>query len=394
MFSEGIRFLALDIAKNMDALLRPGQRFQAVVQGTASRAFLTLGNAKIPLDLAALNLTPGQAVAVEVGQTEAGLQLQLSPQSASASATASATGALRGMLSGILEGMGALERLAMAQKLTPPQWLDQPAGLRPLMNLFFASNTLATDMQTLTALLEQAGREGLLRPEQLKAFQDLNRLFSADSSSDFQRLLQILADQRGLHAQIARSPRQGKGFKMWQDLVRAQLAQLKNDNALRQHLQSRGQLRTFERASQNVLERFTAVDTQNARVPEAAYHFLEIPFLPGGEITRAQLHFFGEGGGKGGKAKGQVQVAMDLSTTRLGDLWVTLQIASGHCQCYFRATRPEVAASIEEHAEELQSALRKAGYADAAVSAILWDGDSLRETAALMQRFDSIEFEV
>jgi len=81
---------------------------------------------------------------------------------------------------------------------------------------------------------------------------------------------------------------------------------------------------------------------------------------------------------------------MDLAMSRLGELWVTLQTNNGHCRCKVRAAAKAVTL-IDLHREELTEALVRIGFASAQVSVAPWDGDRIRETAALLRRFAGID---
>ena len=83
-------------------------------------------------------------------------------------------------------------------------------------------------------------------------------------------------------------------------------------------------------------------------------------------------------------------VVLDLSMTRLGDLWIALTIARGRCSCRFRAANPAAVQAIRAERDGLIQALQSAGYPGAQVRVEPWDGDRLGEAAGLMRRFSGI----
>ncbi|MCL4694613.1 MAG: hypothetical protein KJ060_19140, partial [Candidatus Hydrogenedentes bacterium] len=105
-------------------------------------------------------------------------------------------------------------------------------------------------------------------------------------------------------------------------------------------------------------------------------------------------HIFGEGGGKG-KAfdPNNSTVVIDLATTNLGDLWISLNMTRGACQCWIRATDVDVVRAVEETAGELVGRLEASGYPGAKVHATLWDGNRIKEAANLLRRFEGISLE-
>jgi hypothetical protein len=178
--------------------------------------------------------------------------------------------------------------------------------------------------------------------------------------------------------------------------LRGRLARLRTDEALTRFLENRGLAREFQGAAERVLDRLTGQQLQNTRGIEHAYHFLEIPAAPGGPFSSIQMHVFGEGEGRGRRFDRNTNVVLDLSTTRLGDLWINLTLCGGDeraCLCAIRTTDPAAADALAREADDLTQALQGAGYANAQVRVERWEGDRLQETANLMQRFSRVELE-
>jgi hypothetical protein len=174
--------------------------------------------------------------------------------------------------------------------------------------------------------------------------------------------------------------------------LRGRLSLLRNDAGFQRFIQAADESSGFDRAVSHILERTSGAQLQNLRAFEQAYLFFEIPFASGSPIHHAQIHIFGDPQGKrGGFDANQAAIAMDLSTTHLGDLWVNLSLIRRYCTCAFRACAPQVVAAIEAHGAELTQALTRVGYRGASVYASLWDGNRLQAVAELMQRFAALD---
>jgi flagellar hook-length control protein FliK len=86
-------------------------------------------------------------------------------------------------------------------------------------------------------------------------------------------------------------------------------------------------------------------------------------------------------------------VAIDLETTRLGGLWISLAIHQGECRCWIRAQTPEAVRAIDAHASELAERLKSSGYRNAQVSVSLWRGDRVSEAVNLLAHFRGVNLE-
>ena len=178
--------------------------------------------------------------------------------------------------------------------------------------------------------------------------------------------------------------------KIVQD-VRTQIERLRQNDGFAGFLRQTGQQAHFDQATQRVLDRQTGGQLQNLRGQEAPYLFFEVPFPPTAPIRNAQIHVLGEGRGRKQRFDPQnAAVAIDLTTTQLGDLWITLAIHQGACRCRIRARTPEVVRAVAAHAPELTERLGAAGYRDARVSASLWDGDRISEAVGLFAQFTGV----
>lgn len=176
--------------------------------------------------------------------------------------------------------------------------------------------------------------------------------------------------------------------------MRTQLGRLRRNGPFVEFLRQTGQQTNFDQAAHRVLDRSSGTQLQNLRGLDLPYQFLEIPFPPHAPIRNAQVHIFGEGRGRQQKYDPQnTAVAIDLTTTRLGDLWISLAIHQGVCRCWIRARTSEVVRAVETHASDLADRLSGLGYPGTRVRASLWNGDRLSEVVSLVAQFKEVDFQ-
>lgn len=378
------------------SLFRAGETLRAVVEGNRPNLALLVGGTRIPLSDPG-SLAPGQTVFVEVTETAQGLQLRLLPQGRQAAAGQPPAEPLANLVAAVLESLGAIRVAQSPEQLLPAQLPHTEAAVRSLLSLFALRGTFGQDLQQIADLMAQAAGAGALSQDASgQAVAVLAQLLAA-APGGLKDLIERLVGQSGRTAEgriahaLATGDLQGLEEALRGDL-QAVLSSLRNDEVLGAFLRRAGQLRVFQGAVGRVMERVSGGHLQNLRALDQPYVFIEIPFGPGSAIVRGQIHFFGEGAAKRRRIDPKnATVAFDLSTTRLGDLWITLRAAKGYCNCRLCATFPAAVEAIEKASEDLSDALRKAGYERATVSAALWDGDRLREVALLMRRFSGID---
>ncbi len=381
--------------------LRAGQVLNGMVDGTRPHLSVLVSGTHVALPETA-NLVSGQPVSIEVVETAQGLQLRISPRSdasgqgaLAASATGSGAMPMAELTSRLLEALYGIRMPEGAERLIPPALPQNEAAVRIALAAFAGRTSLGQDLQLISDLVGQAaGPGGTLSEANQAALAALSQYVATDSEGleSLIRDLQVLA-ARPNEARIAAALAKGTGQAAGEGErgLREVLAGLRQDETLAGRLRGIGQLRAFQETADRVVDRLTGAQLQNLRGTDQAYYFIEVPFGPETGIRRAQVHFFGEGGGgrRGFDARNSM-VAFDLSTTHLGDLWISLRAAHGFCECRLSATSPEAVRAIEDAAGELDSALREAGYERVNVKAALWTGDRLAEAAALMRRFSGI----
>lgn len=350
-----------------------------------------MAGSKISLE-SNVQLLPGQAVSVEVHETDNGLQLKITPQQVPAASQGSSS-QLATALSSIIKSFPALQSLENPEQLLPANIPPTEAAIRNLFALFATRQSMTEDLQFLTSLLTQAADSGIIPQEYATDFSAIISRFIAGNADNLQSILQQLVGNTGINieAQIASALASGNIDELLNKLrgsLRWQVARLRGNEALMKFLQGSGQLRAFQNAVESIIERLSGSQLQNLRSLEQSYLFLEVPFTEDSGINRAQVHFFGKGGGKGQRfdAKNST-VMLDLSTSKLGDLWIALQMVSGHCTCTLRAANPESVELINAASSELAEALDEAGYPNARVVVGQWRGNRLQEVANMMRRF-------
>ena len=375
------------------ASFRPGQTLQGIVQGTPDGLVVQVAGVRVPIESGAA-LEAGQSVLVEAAQSEAGLVLRLTPleQAGTAPTPEAAAGArlIQSLLAPILESLGAVLPEEAAARLLPANAPLTETTLQRLVSLFVSRATMGPDLRHIAALLSQAAAAGAIPPDVAEEFSGLAARFVLSESGGLPGPLEAMA-RAGAEAQIAQAIASGAVENLLERLesdLRAQVSRLRGNAALARFLRGLGQLRSFENAVARILDRLDAAQLQNLRTFEQPYLFIEVPCDPDGALRHFQVHFFNEGRGKRRAFDWQnATVAIDLSMTRLGNLWISVKIVRGRCSCWFRATRADVVQAIENNADELAAALDRVGYPNAEVKAMLWDGNRLETVANLMRRF-------
>lgn len=372
--------------------LKPGQMLQGVISENEGALFVLVRGQKIPVE-AHQALAAGQRVTVEVVKGADGFALRITPQPAQTATPQPqtlppATDALRSALFDALKTLGALSRANVAVRV-PPTWLPPSAdAVRQLMSLFVLRDTLGPDIRQIAQWVQQAVSARALPAQTLEG---ILFLFSGADAPKMAARLRELVRYRASEAQLA-SIASGEDPEtvlsgLERDL-RTVLRRLIEDESFQGFLRGHGKLRAFQQMAQRTLDRLDGAAAQNVRGIEQPYAFLELPMPPEGPVRHAHVHFFSPGRGSG---REHALVALDLDTTALGGLWVTLYTTPSQCNCHFRATAQDAVDAIEASADELAVALREAGYPTPRIAASLWDGDRLSAVAELLGRLDGVD---
>jgi len=378
--------------------LRPGQVLQGTIAGVPGELELRVAGLRASLD-SSVALSAGQIVSVTVESAENGLRLLVLPIAAPDETQGSTTGeVVNTALAQVLDLLDAAPGLReTAAELLPVNLPATQPEIAALLRLLTTRGTVAEDLQQLATWVAQGADEGALAPELAAQIALLARELVPAGSDDLDRVVREWGTRtsRPLEARLAEALEAGSVGDLPQILehdLRAVLLRLQGDDTFRQWIARHGLLGSFDGALERILERAVAGSMQNLRAFEAPYLFFDLPLPPGAPLTRAQVHVFGEGGrGRHGFDRQNASITLDLSTQRLGDLWISLTITGGACTCIVRATSEDTFAAMTAASAELSQVLADAGYANAAVQVTLWSGNRLEETAHLLRRFSGLD---
>lgn len=422
----GAFFLPADLS--IPDLLRPGTMWRGVVENAPDGTLeLHVAGARIPVSDTS-QLIAGQAVRVDVRQTQQGIQLQVTPlvssestgqtqpavpapvqASAQASAQPSSAStpapALADMISVVLESIGAMQNnipsgLDIAASLVPADFPRNEEALRTLLSLFVTRSSIGEDFAQIANLVSLASASGALPQSVAEEAAAALVLFTSWEPKDIRIALeQLLANTaRSSESRIAEALASGKPediLRLLQGDTRTLVSRLLTNDAFKGFLRKTGQTQVFQDAAERVLDRVTASHLQNLNGREQSYAFLELPCVSGQPVQQAQVHFVSQGGQQKHAWDAQnAVVALDLSMSHLGNLWITLQIVGGRCSCRFCVTTPGIGDVIRHEAPALAKGLENAGYPGAAVHVSVWDGDRLREAARLVRTLSGINVTV
>lgn len=381
-----------------DAALQPqvGQVLQGMIQATNEGLFLIAGLVRVKVPPAP-DLIPGQPVTAEVvarNASDGSIQLRITPR-----ATPSTTqptvpqSALADMANAILRVLGAVDLPENTAALLPPQLPQTPEAVRAALSFFSARAQMGADIEQVATRIQEAVQTGVPIPAETRAAAALLTRLVASEPDSFEPVLRQWLSESGAstEARVAQALTSGSPDRLSaliQTDVRVALAQARNDPVLTNFLRARGELPGFQDALTRIANRVDGSQLQNVRGTDIPYWVSAIPFAPGGAIRDGLVHFMPEGRHAHGEAAaGYATVALDLSTTRLGNLWVTLQVGGGECRCRVQASETTAVEALQAATKELETGLIQAGYARPTIQVARWDGNRLRETATLLQRY-------
>ncbi len=393
-------FVIENVALPRGLALRPGATFPSAIRGESGSLFLFLAGKKLSLP-ESVPLEPGQRVRVEVARTQPEVVLHITPRPRQLlDAPQKTPDLLFELLPRLLRQLGGTLPPQGSKGHAPAALGSKALAVHELLSLLMGRGGAGSSLEAVTSILRQAQAAGAsLAPGTRELAKLLSELLTL-KIRDLPALLQKLADdaRASTEARVARSLRSGHGRELAADLkedLKAQLSRLLGDRALTKFAESVGKRGAFDAAIKALVSRLSARDLQNLRALEHPYLFFEVPFGPKAPLRRALVHFFGESRRRRGRDRDidfrNASVVLDLSTSKLGDIWVTLEAHGGRCRCRFRAERRETLAIIQEASPSLSSALKAAGYEDAIVETSEWRGDRLSETARWMRTLSGID---
>ncbi|MCC6694165.1 MAG: hypothetical protein IT365_00915 [Candidatus Hydrogenedentes bacterium] len=303
------------------------------------------------------------------------------------------------VLTQVLKSFAQLDAVREAVHLLPKALPRTEHAIRLILSMHFSRGAVGKDLAVVASMLGQAADAGVLSEAEFSTLSSVVRMAGAAPEDDLELLVRRAVSQSGrsLESRLATAIAAGNVEAFLEELkgdLVVQLSRLRANEHLASHLRKTGRFADFQSAIERTLERLSGGQLQNLRAFELPYYFLELPLDPQSPITHAQIHFFGEENERGREFnKENATVVFDLSTTRLGDLWISMGPVQGICHCWIRATDAEVVRLVDDTATELAQRLESCGYAGAQVHATLWDGNRLRETANLMRRFEGISLQ-
>ena len=370
--------------------LRVGQTFQAVIQGQPGSLSVVIGGTRVAIgDLP--QLAPGQVVSGEVSRVDSGLQIRISPQPAAPAGQPASTASLPQVVANVLQSMSALGAAQDAAHVLNASMPANEAAVRNVLSLFLSDAQTGTDLQMLLGAVNDAARAGALTQTLADNFGLLVSTLVFAGDRDLRALLQAWRRSgRTIEGRLAMAMQSGRLDEVLAEVesdLRGLLMRVRNEEPFLRFLRGEGRLRAFQEAADRVLDRFTGSALQNLRGLEQPYVFMEIPALPNTGLERLQLHFLGERGGGGRRIDPRnCTVAIDLSLTRLGDLWILLRVVEGQCSCLVRASDAAAVEALQAEEAGFVESLKDAGFENAQVRFGLWEGDRLRQVGQLMQQ--------
>jgi len=381
---------ALPIAND----IQPGEVYNGVVRAQNNALVLTSGRIVINLD-EGIGLVAGQRVTFQFNSTPTGLQLAITPQTTHASLQ-SASPDFGRMLAPILESLGKLELAPRIQGILPRELPATSSSLQPLLTVLLSEQGLGTDLDQFSQIVTSAAANpGGLGQGTIQAIAQWLGLLPPTDRAAWQALLLRSREEQSAAARIAASLKPGassSGLATLKESAASLATRLLDDPAFLQSLKEDGQLEPFKALAQRFQERATGVDLQNLRGLDQSYQFLELPVGEAHGFHRAHVHNFQEKSGQGKEGGPAVyRTVLDLETTQLGALWISLQRTGNQCACQFRVADPEVAALLESEGPTLKAALTEAGFTSVSVSTLVWDGnreDALIRMLAPFQKLD------
>ncbi|HOF39152.1 MAG TPA: flagellar hook-length control protein FliK [Candidatus Hydrogenedentes bacterium] len=376
--------------QGLPAGLRVGQVFQAVLQGQPGSLSIVVGGSRMLVGDQP-HLQPGQIVNGEVLRVSAGLQIRLTPQSAPAPGEPGVAPSLSQVVASVLDSFPALTAPENAVRALHPSVPMTEAAVRSVLSLFLSDARMGADLQALANAMNEAAQAGALPQQMADSFALLSSALVSTGGPELHAILQAgRRAGRTIEGRLARAMESGRLAGILAETdgdLRALLMRVRQEEPFIRYLRSEGRLRGFQDTATRVLDRLTGAALQNLRGLEVPYVYLEIPTLEHAGLQRLQMHFVGEGPGKGRRLDPRnCTVALDLSLSRLGDLWLVLKVLEGRCTCLIRAADAEALEALRAEEEELVGALAAAGFEAARVRFEPWSGDRLREVGELIRQ--------
>ena len=151
----------LATSQGLPSGLRVGQTFQSVIQGQPGTLSVVIGGTRVPIgDLP--QLIPGQVVRGEVLRVDSGLQIRITPQSASPAGPAGTPAPLSQVVATVLESLSALGAAGDAAHVLHQSMPANEAAVRNVLNLFLSDAQTGSDLNALLGTVNAAAQAGAL----------------------------------------------------------------------------------------------------------------------------------------------------------------------------------------------------------------------------------------
>jgi hypothetical protein len=376
--------------------VQPGQTYSAVVRVQNSALVMVSGQLLIPLDEGS-GLVPGQRVSFQLNPSTTGLKLSITPESVASSAGASPPApSLDRILTPILESLGKLGLAHRIHGAIPRYAPTTSTTLQPLLMVLLSERALGTDLAQFSQLLSSVASQGALGQGTAQAIAQWLGLVPPTGSEAWRAILLRSREEQSAAARIAASLKTETGqtgLSGLKESAAALAGRLLADTDFLQAL-DKEDLEPFKALAHRIQERATGADLQNLRSLDQSYQFLELPVPESNGFHRAQLHTFQDKSGPGREIGAPVhRTVLDLETTQLGALWVTLRSTGNQCACQFRVEDSAVTDLLQSEAPALEAALTAAGFAGATVSAVLWNGNREEALIALLAPYQKLDLD-
>lgn len=370
--------------------LRVGQTFQSVVQGQPGSLSVMVGGTRVPIgDIP--QLMPGQVVSGEVFRVEAGLQIRVTPQALSTPGNAASAGSLPQVVANVLESLSALGAAEDAAHVVHPLMPANEAAVRNVLSLFLSDGRTGSDLQLLQGLFGDAAQAGALSQRIADSFALLVSVLVFAGGRDLRAVLnQWRRVGRTVEGKLALAAQSGRLDEILAETdidLRGLLMRVRHEESFMRFLRGQGRFREFQETADRVLERLTGAGLQNLRSLEQPYLFLEVPVVEDTGLHRLQVHFMGERGARGKRFDPEnCTVAIDVSLSQLGELWIVLKLIDGECSCLVRAVDSESLEALREEEQGFVESLKAAGLKGAHVRFGIWEGNRLREVGRFVHQ--------
>lgn len=269
-----------------------------------------------------------------------------------------------------------------------------------LVRLFTGRLRMAGDASRLTRMVGELVAAGIIDSEDGEIMARTLETFSLRAASTLVSALKRMRVRAGkpVEAELAKVVQGEQTIEAAlrnSDQIAQTLRSIRHNEEAVRFLRESGRWEEFRTASDQVLDRLMATQLQNTAGLEHPYVFLDLPFAMEGFLDFAHIHFWIEGGkGKSTDDEEDATVVLDLSMTRLGDLWISLRIHQDRCTCRVLATSDEIVETLRAVSGELEQLLSGIGFSGTEVEVGYWDGDRIRETADFMRPLSRLDLTI